>query len=143
MSCYGGITHLFISVIMQRAWDTLSDMDSMVRGIQSLRTWFKHHIVPQKRILVAKIGGTADSYKEWGNTTGLVLLFWRKSVHCAPLFKLDLHITDCGFIDDTYIIQTGLEWNDNWTMTSKLQEVLQWWEVCTKIFGTRRDKYNN
>ena len=53
----------------------------------------------------------------------------------APLSKLALHIAGCGFVDDTDIIQTGLEGDDYWTVAAKLQEALKWWETCTKVSG--------
>ena len=38
----------------------------------------------------------------------------------APLSKLAIHIAGCGFVDDTDIIQIGLEGDDYWTVADKL-----------------------
>ena len=53
----------------------------------------------------------------------------------APLSKLALHIAGCGFVDDTDIMQIGLDEDDYFTVAAKLQEALKWWEVCTKVSG--------
>ena len=39
----------------------------------------------------------------------------------APLSKLALHMAGCGFVDDTEIIQTGLDGDDYWSVADKLQ----------------------
>lgn len=53
----------------------------------------------------------------------------------VPLSKLALHTAGYGFVDDTDITQVGLEDDDYWIVTKKLQEALKWWEVCTKVSG--------
>lgn len=42
----------------------------------------------------------------------------------APLSKLILHRTGCGFVDDTQIMYIGLDEEGYWTVVRKLQEAL-------------------
>ena len=53
----------------------------------------------------------------------------------APLSKLSLHLAGCGFVDDTDILQIGLEDDDYITVTQKLQEAVKWWETCARVSG--------
>lgn len=54
----------------------------------------------------------------------------------TPLSTLALNMAGCGFVDNTDIIQLGLDDdNDYWTVARKLQEAFKWWEVCTKVSG--------
>ena len=38
-------------------------------------------------------------------------------------------------MNDTDIMQIGLEVDDYYAVAQKLQEALRWWEVCTKVSG--------
>ena len=53
----------------------------------------------------------------------------------TPLSKLALHMMGFGFVDDTDIMQLGLNDNNYQVVPSKLQEALKWCEACTKISG--------
>ena len=44
----------------------------------------------------------------------------------APLSQLALHMAGCGFVDDTDIMQIGLEDDDYYVVAQKLQEALRW-----------------
>ena len=53
----------------------------------------------------------------------------------APLSKLTIYMEGCSFVDDTDIIQLGLNDDDYWVVASKLQEALKWWDICKKLSG--------
>ena len=53
----------------------------------------------------------------------------------APLSKLALHLAECGFVDDTDILQIGLDTDDYFTVAAKLQAALRWWEKYSTVSG--------
>ena len=53
----------------------------------------------------------------------------------ARLSRQALHLVGCGFVDNTDIMQIGLEDDDYPEVAIKLQEALSWWETCTKVSG--------
>ena len=53
----------------------------------------------------------------------------------APFGKKDLHIAGFGFVDDTDILQTGLERDYYLDIVIKLQAAVNLWKKCTEIRG--------
>lgn len=119
-SCYDRIVHSFALMAMQQAAEPLSAIESMISTIQQLK-----HVI------------------SWGNGVGLEIwavistdffdLLRYKGCSFkmkAPLSKLALPIAGCEFLDDTDIMQIGLDDDDYYTVAAKPQEA-----VCTKVSG--------
>ena len=149
-SCYDRVVHSFASVAMQRAGAPLAAIESMFTTIQKL----KHVVRTCHGDSVQSFGG--ESWREInplqgvGQGNGAAPAIWAviSSVFFdllrdkgygfqmkAPLSKLALHLAGCGFVDDTDLLQIGLEDDDYTTVTQKLQEAVLWWETCAKVSG--------
>ena len=149
-SCYDRIVHSFASLAMQRAGAPLSAVESMFSTIQKL----KHVVRTSFGVSEQTFGGedwrSLNPLQGVGQGNGAGPAIWavistvffdllREKGYGfemqAPLSKLALHMAGCGFVDDTDIIQTGLDGDDYWSVANKLQEALKWWETCTKVSG--------
>ena len=58
------------------------------------------------------------------------------AVLTTPFSKDILKIEGFGFVDDTDILQTGLNWEDYIDITDKLQAAVDLWEKCTELSGS-------
>ena len=149
-SCYDRIIHSFASVAMQRAGAPLPAIESMLATIQQL----KHVVRTCHGDSTKSFGG-----EEWrelnplhgvGQGNGAAPAIWAviSSVFFdllrdkgygfnlrAPLSKLAINLAGCGFVDDTDLLQIGLEEDDYISVTQKLQETVNWWETCARVSG--------
>ena len=53
----------------------------------------------------------------------------------APLSKLAFQLAGCGFVDDTDLMQTGNIGDDYVTVSSKLQDAIDLWEIGARASG--------
>ena len=48
---------------------------------------------------------------------------------------MSVNLAGFGFVDDTDLLQTGLDTDEYWDITAKLQASVQLWEKCTEVSG--------
>ena len=53
----------------------------------------------------------------------------------APFSKVEINLSGYGFLDDTDLIETGLDADDYLDICLKLQSALNLWETCTEVSG--------
>lgn len=137
-SCYDRIVHCFASLAMRRAVVAESAPVSMFSTIKKLNN-----------TVMTAFGDSELSFggEEWrdlevismgvgqGNRAGPAIWVVTSSVLFDVLrgngygaINHELHIAGFGFIDDTNILQTGLESDNYWEMSEKLQTAINLWE---------------
>jgi len=53
----------------------------------------------------------------------------------APFSKVNVNLAGFGFVDDTDLLQTGLEQDDYWDIARKLQAAVQLWKSVQRSVG--------
>ena len=149
-SCYDRIVHSFASIAMQRAGAPAAAIESMFRTIQQLKHTVRTCHGDSDRSFGGEDWRETDPLHGIGQGNGAGPAIWAviSTVFFdllrdkgygfkmkAPLSKLALHLAGCGFVDDTDLMQIGLVDDDYVQVASKLQEALNWWEICSKVSG--------
>ena len=149
-SCYDRIVHSFAALAMKRAGAAESATVSMFSTIQDL----KHKVRTAFGDSDESFGGEAwrelEALMGVGQGNGAGPAIWavistiffdtlRKNgfgaLLLAPFSKVNVNLAGFGFVDDTDLLQTGLDTDEYWDIAAKLQASVQLWEKCTEVSG--------
>ena len=149
-SCYDRIVHAFAALAMRRAGVAETATVSMFQTIQNLihkvRTafgdsdesfggeWWR-----ELETLLGVGQGNGAGPAIWAVISSIFFDVLKSqgfgAILTAPFSKEILELEGFGFVDDTDILQTGLNFEDYREITGKLQAALELWEKCTEISG--------
>ena len=149
-SCYDRIIHSFASLAMRRAgvaesatvcmFDTIQKLKHQVRtAFGDSEEFFGGEEWRELEALMGVGQGNGAGPAIWAVISSIFFDTLRKkgygAILEAPFSKIDVTLAGFGFVDDTDLLQTGLNKDDYWDIATKLQASVELWEKCTEISG--------
>ena len=149
-SCYDRIVHSFAALAMRRAGAAKSATVSMFDTIQKLKHQVRTAFGDSEDTFGGELWRDLDPLMGVGQGNGAGPAIWAVisttffdtlrengfgAILTAPFSKVEINLSGYGFVDDTDLIETGLDTDDYLDICLKLQSALNLWETCTEVSG--------
>ena len=149
-SCYDRVVHAFAALSMRRAGVAETATVSMFNTIQKLVHRVRTAFGDSEESFGGELWRDLDPLFGVGQGNGAGPAIWTVissiffdvlkshgfgAILTAPFSKDINKIEGFGFVDDTDILQTGLNYEDYMDISDKLQAAVELWQKCTEVSG--------